>query len=344
MQNQPLQRASRVQGFAAAHGRRACGARWCPAVAGLMLFAWVASSVIADPLPGEIRKFDQQPELNLQFGGAIWHGHDEASNAYQTAANPQVYTGTFMADDFADKFSTPVVHISWWGSYLNTTSPHATQFLVSFESDVPASPAGGFSTPGTPLLNQIVTLGALAPASGTFTETVDAPTSVDGPIYKYNAELAFPFAEQPNTVYWLKIAALWPTSAGTQGDWGWHNRDYTIQDALAAGPPVPTPGEFSQVGPIAGSTVWHFQDDAVTGQMTLGGVQPGNPFVPPTALVQSGFSPTRYLDNVDGPQGIGNYSKDLAFQLYTVPEPSALLLMGVVGAGLSLRRGNRRRG
>jgi len=37
---------------------------------------------------------------------------------------------------------------------------------------------------------------------------------------------------------------------------------------------------------------------------------------------QSEYRPTNYLPLIDGPEQIGQYSKDLAFELYTlVPEP-----------------------
>jgi hypothetical protein len=32
--------------------------------------------------------------------------------------------------------------------------------------------------------------------------------SPDGNLFHYNAELAAPFQENPNTIYWLKIVAL----------------------------------------------------------------------------------------------------------------------------------------
>ena len=54
---------------------------------------------------------------------------------------------------------------------------------------------------------------------------------------------------------------------------------------------------------------------------------------------QSGYQPTRYLPLADGPPQIGNFSKDLAFGLYTVPEPSMfVLVVSAVVSGLALRR------
>jgi hypothetical protein len=345
MRVRPLRASDRHGVSSPARRHPLSGSLVCPALAGLGVALGFCVAASADPLPGEIIKFDNEPMLATPIGGAIFNGHDERSNAYQQSTNPQLFQGQFMADDFSDKFSTPVVHLSWWGSYMNPNSPHAPAFLISFESDVPGNASTGTaSTPGTPLLNQVVVPGAIAPGSGTFTEAAVGADIPDGTIYKYNAELSVPFAEQPNTVYWLKIAALWPVTAPTTAIWGWHNRDYTIQDLLAAGPPVPSPGEFSKPGPIAGSTVWHFQDDAVLGSMTL--INPNaNPFapgpIPPPDLAQSQFAPTSYVDGFDGPTGISSFSKDLAFQLYTVPEPGPVALLGGAMATMLLRRGRR---
>src|SRR5262245_27032526 len=116
------------------------------ALAVAALFAAVGAQAFADPLPGEILKFQQLPLNNglpPSVGGQQFPGHDEWSTALLSTAAPTSYQGTFMADDFADKFSTPVVHLKWWGSYdQNITGLNGVQqFLISFESDVPASTA-----------------------------------------------------------------------------------------------------------------------------------------------------------------------------------------------------------
>ncbi len=189
---------------------------------------------------------------------------------------PGSYRGTFAADDFSDNYSTPVVHVRWWGSYENNNNllfPNANvqKFLISFESDTIGGPANQpFSQPGTPLLTQEVTLGGLSPGSGTFTEQM-VNGNVPEHLYQYNAELALPFNEQANTVYWLKIVALEDPSTQNLVKWGWHNRDWGVKDNLAS--PVPVPGEHDE-GPLVlsnGTTpVWHFQDDAVNGQIDYG--------------------------------------------------------------------------
>jgi hypothetical protein len=314
---------------------------------------------MADPLPGEVLKFQQLPLNNGLTpyypaplpGGAPYYGHDELSTATRTAPNAP-WQGVFMADDFADKFSTPVVHVRWWGSYLNDfhgtpTFPGVKQFLISFESDVPANPNNPFSRPGTPLLNQIVTLGPLAPGSGTFTEKrVTTPEMAGMPpreaLYEYNAELNLDkfFPEQRDTVYWLKIVALVDAQQDGPIQWGWHNRDWSIPDPLASTPPAVVPGEGiigTVADPIKGFTspVWHFQDDAVSGGITVFPTAVAN--MP--SVEQFGYAPERYLFPWDGPDIISQFSKDLAFELYTqIPEPSTVLLSCIGFAAIGLRR------
>jgi hypothetical protein len=316
-----------------------------------------------DPLSGQVMKFDQEPMIQTAVGGAIFFGHDELSTAYgvgNAAMPPLNYDGRFMADDFSDNFNDPVVHLTWWGSYLNDNipgvppQPHVQKFLVAFESDVPANTANGTpSHPGQVLQYDVVTAGALAPGSGTFTETPErGPDPVLGEaLYKYNAELhlGHEFNEQAGKVYWLKIAALvdvpqplpQPVPPGVT-QWGWHNRDYTIQDSLASA--VPSPGEYIE-GNVAGQNVYHFQDDAVQGDLRF------TPSAPPGQdVIQLNMLPTNYLfvnsagaGPIDGPVGIDVLSKDLAFRLYTtptVPEPTAGLLtaIGLVGVFATRRR------
>ncbi len=320
-----------------------------------------ATSAQADPLAGQILKFNQSPMIATPVAGQIYFGHDELSTAYgvsTTAGPPLNYQGTFMADDFADKFTTPVVHLTWWGSYLNNNNaafppqPPVQKFLIAFESDVPQV-AGSFSHPGSVIQYEVVTPGTLSP--GTFTETLErGPDPVLGEaLYRYNAQLALPFAQQPDTVYWLKIAALVdvpqpvtvPPQPGTT-QWGWHNRDYTINDPQASTLPNVNPGEhIDGVVPGTNTPIWHFQDDAVQGDLRF---TPGAP--PAQQIVQLNMTPANYqfinsagIGPIDGPAGIEQHSKDLAFRLYTtIPEPASCLLMAIgLGSAFGVRRRSR---
>lgn len=316
-------------------------ARIVSVVVGLLVsLSW--TQAFADPLPGEIVKFSQRPMIATPIAGVTYFGHDERSTAIVDPADPNVFRGEFMADDFADRVTSDVVHVRWWGSYINaaTDASKVRQFAISFESDAPADATVPFSRPREPLLSQVVdrvAAGPLVAGSGTYTETL-----IRGPdpllsesLYEYNAELQCPFPQKADTVYWLKIAALVdPTIDGTL-NWGWHNRDYTIMDPFASAAVVP--GETNE-GPLppAGTDVWHFQDDAVQGAVSL--TVNGNCDV---TLNQQTIGPTTYLPPFDGPTTIISHSKDLAFELYRVPEPSSVVLLvlgGVAFLGVAWKR------
>ncbi|HEX4053898.1 MAG TPA: hypothetical protein VHX86_06505 [Tepidisphaeraceae bacterium] len=298
------------------------------AIAGLAVAA--ASPAWANPLAGEVLKFQQLPLGDLVTNpNSVFPGHDELSTA-SALATVNGYSGTFAADDFSDNVTSPVVDVQWWGSYLpNSGAPNQIkQFLISFESDIPAGPAGNFSEPGQVLSSEVVTLaGTLAAGAGDFTEQPEPSVpGPDGPLYEYNAELATPFPEQAGVVYWLKIVALTGPNDPTQ--WGWHNRDYSIVDPYAA-----APGDSILGTNAIGQPVFHYLDDAVTGNITF---IPGSP----NLLREGTQGPLDYNPITDGfAAGAVGPSEDLAFGLYYVPEPVGLPLLA---AGLFLLRRQRR--
>jgi hypothetical protein len=328
-------------------------------------FAFCLSQIaLADPIDGrDILKFSQRPMagtvIPLPGGPGTFNGHDELSTAYDVVSpsgNLLGYSGSFMADDFADEFTSPVVHVKWWGSYMNQATgvvPRVQQFLISFEEDVPfPSPENNlpFSHPGEPLLNQIVTRdtdGVLTKGSGTFTERLYHPTSIDGPIFEYNAELHLgeDFPQEPDKVYWLKIVALVDREPNLppelQTRWGWHNRDYTTHNPLASVPPNVIPGERDQ-SPVPAFPIWHFQDDAVSGHVDVR----FDPLDPTTRITpeirQLDYDDEFYNPLTDGPTFIGQFSKDLAFELYTIPEPASAMLLTLGLAIVAMARRMRR--
>ena len=319
------------------------------AVVALAFVAFDSRPVLADPYSDEILKFRQAPMIATPIEGVTYFGHDELSTAYLDPAVPNpFYSGTFMADDFADKFDTPVFHVTWWGSYLHnqTQTGGVKRFLISFEKDVPVSPDNPFSHPGEPILSQVVTLSVIAaptpPAPGTFTEAFVRPPDplLGEALFKYNAELAIPFQQRPDTVYWLKVVALVNPLEEGQLQWGWHNRDYTIPNPFASAPPAVMPGEHPE-GPISPTqTIWHFQDDAVSGGVVISAPAAGGTGV---TVTQTGFAKEDYVPPYDGPTPIANHSKDLAFELHTrVPEPSSIILLLLGGIGLMSLVGRKR--
>lgn len=172
-------------------------------------------------------------------------------------------------------------------------------------------------------------------------------------LYEYNAELHLnmPFPEKQDTVYWLKIVAMVDAPAGATFDpynppaavtkWGWHNRDYMIQNPLAS--PAVLPGETIVGQVVPGTPVWHFQDDSVAGDVRIQPTAAGG-YLSPT-IFQTNMAPQKYMDLADGPAGnpavpgISAFSKDLAFEIFTtIPEPTGVALMAMGMMGLALRR------
>src|SRR5687768_746016 len=95
----------------------------CAAVSLLAVSAELTPA-LADPLPHEIIKFQQLPMIATPIpntAGTVdtYFGHDELSTLRRTTAAQATYQGIAMADDFADEFSTEVLHVRWWGSYLH---------------------------------------------------------------------------------------------------------------------------------------------------------------------------------------------------------------------------------
>lgn len=338
------------------------------AVGALFLaLAMVAATAVADPYPNQVLKFAQEPLIEewfvtgwTQTGTDVWettsqsyYGHDELSTVWLNRDTAH-YDGVFIADDFADRFSTPVVHVEWWGSYLDMQSGYngVQNFLIAFETDIPDGPDNvmGFSYPGTVVSSQVVSRydgsDQYVPP-GTFSEKYVDFSNPDEPVFHYNAELAVPFDQEPGTVYWLKIVALNDELEEGHIAWGWHNRNYLMENAAAAtGPPLPgeyIAGKIVEPNPWGGvfmeKDVWHFQDDAVTGEMKVYPNMATFELIPDQDTTT--FENTYYSD-ADGPwwlyepdHSYGDSpipSKDLAFRLHTIPEPSGglLLAMGLV--------------
>ena len=311
--------------------------------------------------PDEKLKFQQLPLDGAMIRQTAYYGHDEVSTVYPYFGDPgpvpmiERYLGCYMADDFADYEHSPIVRVKWWGSYLgNEWIQPVNSFIIAFESDFPEPP----SHPLELLQFEEVMRdmdGVLT--AGEFTEVAisggGAPCYET--LYEYEAILANPFPQDPNTVYWLKIVAVvdlppdhtFFQDPRTNPDqicdflnynydpqfydvtrWGWHNRDYTVMDRYAATPPAVVPGEHVQGnipdGTADGVDVWHFQDDSVTGPVQMW-VDADDPAVPKIVEIEQldwleqfyKYFLEQCGEGVDGPDEIEQYSKDLAFELWT---------------------------
>ena len=121
--------------------------------------------------------------------------------------------------------------------------------------------------------------------------------------------------------------------------WGWHNRDYTKMDPYASkGSDLPQgPGEhnpksylpnLTSITGVDDDNVWHFQDDAVFGDVVINENGDEMPAVnqDPTTWEEEYYKYSLPYCNtsqgVDGPDEIVQYSKDLAFELWTKSCPT----------------------
>ena len=325
----------------------------------LLILCAAGATALADPLPGrDLPRFTQTAMdgtaiTNAQGTAQRFWGHDSLSTGYSTvgATGPTPYRGRFMADDFACADGSLVLHVRWWGSYLNnfvSSSFPIDKFLICFESDMPASATNAFGRPAAPLLSQIVRRGPLSPGSGTFTEKVVSPGGppLNETLYEYNAELhtGKGFSAKDDTVYWLKIVALVDLPPGIIVDpnqpptfvprWGWHNRDYRVQNRLASSAPDVSPGEHINgfLGPLSlNQAIWHFQSAAVNGSSVADHLSTPDGATSPI-VSQSGYQRTFYTDLADGPSGISQFGMDLAFELFSarsLPAPRVELIKAV---------------
>ncbi|MBN1766812.1 MAG: hypothetical protein JW860_16280 [Sedimentisphaerales bacterium] len=333
--------------------------------------------VIEEGFP-PVTKFRQVPlDPTDDIGPEFYYGHDELSTAYTwwEFSDPPIplgYKGCYMADDFADPRTTPVVRVRWWGSYIEDVYEQPiVHFLIIFETDVAADDPDNqypYSHPGSVILAQEVWRGSDDPMLLNPGEYSENQISPGGPpcnedLYEYEAFLEIPFDQEPDTVYWIKIVALVDVdpmqmqileqclmqhaidlctflnlSLADQmmlcpelmplTRWGWHNRDYTRVNPYASFTPAVSPGEYLAgivFDPLSGEDleVWHFQDDAVTGDIQIEYMGSEYPFIYQPSYWEQHYAyfwplcDSASLVGVDGPEEIEMYSKDLAFELLT---------------------------
>jgi hypothetical protein len=268
------------------------------------------------PAFGDITVFQQLPLQNDPPTGAPFPGHDQFSTIYPFSG----VTSAAVLDDFELSTSRRLTSITWWGAPLQPQSadhPHA--FGVTVYDNVPASgnvpshpgniaasaefAAPGFSNFGTPL----------------YTSTqVSDPGSPEGQLIEYSGSLPSGFQLQPSTVYWLSIYSF--ADATEQGlSWGWHTRDYTIPNPLSSGDAL--------VGTVGGLPVNQFGSSALS-QGYFGNPPSGFPVAQGSPIALS------YTAGADGAAGINAFGMDMAFALYTAPEPSTIVLSAMGGLAL----------
>ena len=115
--------------------------------------------------------------------------------------------------------------------------------------------------------------------------------------------------------------------------WGWHNRDYTKMDTYASTNLPSPPGGEIPAGTVptpwgVDLEVWHFQDDCVSGELSIDmDMASGEHTVNQYSWFEEYYKHawplcpiTDPATGVDGPPAIEDFSKDLAFELYTTED------------------------
>lgn len=281
---------------------------------------------------------------------------DDFADKRNTSVDKITWWGSYLEE--VPDGQEPVLHVDRFMIVFETDVPAIGQ---PGDADyVPSHPGEIISTE----VVELAAPGALNPGEYSEEPKSLGGPPCNEPLYEYHAVLERPFHQEQDTVYWLKIVAIvdLPPSLtavelegcidnalpGTLCDflnkprheqlalcpgldgyppltrWGWHNRDYTIENTYASKAPEVVPGE-RDLGPLVNPAfgtdlpVWHFQDDAVSGDMFA--MHLIDPFIH-----QSTWNDEHYVyshplcgvaGNVDGPKGIETYSKDLAFVLHT---------------------------
>jgi hypothetical protein len=315
--------------------------------AALLMVALAANSAAAQGTPQHVMKGNvlkySQPIGHLTPLAPDMHswGEDIPSDVdwHSIMQSPTIPPNWIIADDFRDPFNTPVLTVRWWGSYVGPTFGPGTPgpvpifgpgsedgYLISFFKDIPADTPGGvpYSRPGELLGSYAVS----------FDKVWVEPTNYIGwdqhPIWEYKANLMDAHLDHPSTyagpmgfnqkageIYWISIVA----EVG-------HKLEL-VTDATGAVRWVESPtGKFAQPNqqnPEGHYWGWHtspihFNDVATMGHLAMPGMQ----------WEYFGWQPIQPRHELF----------DMAFELYTVPEPigASLMAAGMLMAAMFWRR------
>lgn len=228
-----------------------------------------------------------------------------------------------VADDFRSD-GRPITGVRWWGSYFNPA--HQPQldtdsgryipviedvFAFSFFTDIPAPPTGGgFSKPGGLLGSWAAPIGAVTvtptPVVGWDGHTVwEYVVHFDQAHFDHQSPLTHPegLDGTPGDIYWLSIVA-------TNG----HEIDPSTWQDIDTQDPVEQEHWWG----------WHTSPDQFNDTPTMSRLDmPGEDWV-----YDPNWTP------IDTQHGVG----DMAFELWTIPEPSSSSLMVLAGSLILLRR------
>jgi hypothetical protein len=317
----------------------------------LVVAALTASFAAAQPDPGpnqhvmkgKILKYSQ-PIGHLTDLGTDMHswGEDIPSDVdwHSIMQSPTIPPNWVIADDFQDPFNTPVATVRWWGSYVGPTfnnlpgappmpifGPGSEDgYVISFFKDIPADPTGvgsPFSHPGELLGTYVL------PLEKVWIEETPYIGWDQHRIFEYKANLMdghldhaisgisdqMGFHQRPHEIYWISIVAevghkpvLVTDAAG--------NPHWEVQLTGKTAMPTPENPEGHYWG--WHTSPKHFNDIATMGHL----------FMPGNQWEYIGWNPIQPRHDLH----------DMAFELYTVPEPASVVLIGLALVAVGCRR------
>jgi len=281
-------------------------------------------------MKGSVLKYSQKIGHLTPLGSDMhsW-GEDIPSDVdwHKIMESPTIPPNWVIADDFRDEFNTPVLTVRWWGSYVGPTfGPGATGpmpifgpgsedgYLISFFSDIPAGTGGvPFSRPGELLGSYAIS----------FDKVWVEPTTYIGwdqhPIWEYKAnlmdahldhasDLAGPmgFHQKAGEVYWISIVAEVGHKLSLVED-ATGNVQWVEEPTGKMAMPNPENEEGHYWG-------WHTSPEHFNDVATMGML-----FMPGNEWQYIGWQPIQPRHELF----------DMAFELYTIPEPASIVLCGV---------------
>lgn len=206
---------------------------------------------------GKIVKWSQPP---VEVAPGMIYGWDQAS----TVASP------IVADDFMCDDLRPVTDLHWWGSYLGylgggTQAPpvQPSGFLIRFWTDVPAGvdPLMPWSHPGNPIWGFECRSYTEQPHGQDIDVVLYEQQGLIQPVdqcFQYNQTLkpGEYFYQDPGTIYWLSIQAMWDAGIDPNYVWGWKTRPNYFNDDAVTGMLLPDGGGISWEEITLLSTSW----------------------------------------------------------------------------------------
>ncbi|MBL7215623.1 MAG: DNRLRE domain-containing protein [Phycisphaerae bacterium] len=179
------------------------------------------------------------PRADFDRDGDV-DANDQAILTSYWQTNPPADCATspqhIVADDWLCIDPRPVTDVHWWGSYEGYTDnvPPAgpDSFHIGIWTDVPAGEDQQWSHPGQMIHEWNV---PRADANEVYVGCDYYPEYMTEPDACFHYDFQIPesewfYQEDPNTIYWISIAAIYPDGTTTEFPWGWKTRPHYFND------------------------------------------------------------------------------------------------------------------